>query len=116
MAGAFGNVKGEKKMKRYPSFVIRTVHHSCIKFDGILWKPKEAPVPSDRLDGKRFLFGVYPKYIARNERLDILFLWGTEKCSKALQKSEEAYKQACEDDIPILSPDGYLRQELWVPV
>lgn len=102
-------------MKKYPGFILRTVRDGHIKFDNQWWIPKE---PTDRLDGRRFLFGIYVEgcYSHPVKRLDILCLWGSEESHRALQREdEEAYNVEYEKEKPFLAPDGFLRQYWWHP-
>ena len=102
-------------MKSYSSFIFRTVRNGRIKFDKLLWEPSE---PTNRLDGKRFAFGVYVEgnYSDPVRMLDILCLWGSVAAYEALNISQEEYLKVDGEDSKLLAPDGYLRQYWWGPV
>ena len=99
-------------MKSYPRFVIRTVRNGQIRFDHQLWIPQEA---TDRLNGMRFVFGVYVEgsYTNPVKRLDLLCLWGSEAAYKAIDMEE--YNREYDNEKQTLAPDGFLRQYWWHP-
>lgn len=101
-------------MRSYPGFVLRTVRNGRVRFDHQWWKPDE---PTNRLDGKRFAFGVYVEgaYSHPVRRLDILDLWGSEAAYKSVN-DDELYQRLCEEDSKLLAPDGYFRQGWWRPM
>ena len=102
-------------MKGYPGFIFRTVRNGRIKFDKQFWGPDE---PTNRLNGRRFAFGVYVegRHSSSPKRLDMLCLWGSVKAYKAIRISDEAYSKAFEEDVKLLAPGGYFGQYWWHPL
>ena len=102
-------------MKKYPGFILRTVRNGRIKFDNQWWIPGE---PTNRLNGKRFAFGIYVEGCHSHpvKRLDLLCLWGSEAAYKAsCRGDDELYNAEYEKDKLLLAPDGCLCQYWWEP-
>ncbi|KKN76937.1 hypothetical protein LCGC14_0365890 [marine sediment metagenome] len=104
-------------MKRYPHFILRTVHNGRIRFDNEWWIPQE---PTDRLNGIRLAFGIYVEGVHTHpvKRLDILCLWGSEEAYHACQREEDekAFLDADNKSKMLLAPEGFFRQYWWHPV
>ena len=87
----------------------RTIKNGQVKIQGRVYGPDNPP-PRDSMEGRRFLFGLYPGYKpAKCDR--IAYLWGTEREARDL----EGFVSGKVDDHAIYSADnaGYMPWAWW---
>lgn len=87
--------------------VTRTVKNGSVTINGIAYYPQNRYVEYDgRLEGKRFLFGLYGDMLWQRA---YVYLWGTEEYSKT--RTDDAYERMKR----LLVVDGAYNWDTWFP-
>ena len=91
------SLKNEATKTRRPRFALRTIKDGAVKIRGLVFRPEQRHRAYDgRLDGKRYLFGLYwgppnyDRYGPDGWLRAFVSLWGSEEAARAQTDEEMA--------------------------